>query len=89
MVRTLAPSPPFAVADGTRCRKYDNCYTPCQQSPRPQTCQNPTGNTTKFYAPMRDAIIAAKDNNKMHFNLCNWGRDQVWTWGASYGHSWR
>ena len=38
---------------------------------------------------MRDAIIAAKDTKKMHFNLCNWGRDQVWTWGASYGHSWR
>lgn len=70
-------------------RKYDNCYTPCQQNPRPQTCQNPTGNTTKFYAPMRDAIIAAKDTKKIHFNLCNWGRDQVWTWGASYGHSWR
>lgn len=38
---------------------------------------------------MRDAIIAAKATKKIHFNLCNWGRDQVWTWGASYGHSWR
>ncbi|KAK4161753.1 putative alpha-galactosidase B [Cladorrhinum sp. PSN259] len=69
--------------------KYDNCYTPCRQNPRPQTCQNPAGNTTVFYAPMRDAIIGAKDTKKIHFNLCNWGRDQVWTWGASYGHSWR
>jgi len=38
---------------------------------------------------MRDAIIAAQDKKKILFNLCNWGRDNVWTWGATYGHSWR
>jgi len=69
--------------------KFDNCYTPCQQNPRPQTCQNPVGNTKQFYAPMRDAIIGAASQKKINFNLCNWGRDSVWTWGATYGHSWR
>ncbi|KAK4150805.1 family 27 putative glycoside hydrolase [Chaetomidium leptoderma] len=69
--------------------KYDNCYTACQQNPRPQTCQNPAGSTKTFYAPMRDAIIGAQNTRKMHFNLCNWGRDNVWEWGAQYGHSWR
>jgi alpha-galactosidase len=38
---------------------------------------------------MRDAILAVQNIRKIHFNLCNWGRDNVWTWGAQYGHSWR
>ncbi|KAK5655822.1 hypothetical protein OQA88_5360 [Cercophora sp. LCS_1] len=49
----------------------------------------PTGNTKTWYAPMRDAIISVQNTSKVHFNLCNWGRDDVWTWGAQYGHSWR
>ncbi|KAK3387325.1 glycoside hydrolase superfamily [Podospora didyma] len=70
--------------------KYDNCYTPCRQDPRPQTCNSPTASTETWYAPMRDAILGAQTNStKMHFNLCNWGRDEVWTWGTQYGHSWR
>ncbi|RYP41378.1 hypothetical protein DL767_001016 [Monosporascus sp. MG133] len=70
--------------------KYENCYTPCRQNPRPQTCNSPSGSTRTWYAPMRDAIQAVQTNSsKIHFNLCNWGRDQVWTWGAQYGHSWR
>ncbi|KAK4220760.1 glycoside hydrolase superfamily [Podospora fimiseda] len=79
------------VSWGVDFWKYDNCYTPCRKSPRPQTCQNPSGNTSTFYAQMRDAIVAAnsKETKKMHFNLCHWGRDQVWIWGANYGHSWR
>jgi alpha-galactosidase len=38
---------------------------------------------------MRDAIKGAQKTRKIHFNLCNWGRDSVWEWGAQYGHSWR
>lgn len=38
---------------------------------------------------MRDAIVNAESTRKIHFNLCNWGRDEVWKWGAQYGHSWR
>ncbi|GAB1309935.1 Alpha-galactosidase [Madurella fahalii] len=77
------------VSWGVDFWKYDNCYTPCRQNPRPQTCNSPTGSTKTWYAPMRDAILGVQDTRKMHFNLCNWGRDQVWTWGAEYGHSWR
>lgn len=38
---------------------------------------------------MRDAILSAQNTHKIHFNLCNWGRDEVWKWGAQFGHSWR
>ncbi|KAH6621635.1 glycoside hydrolase superfamily [Chaetomium sp. MPI-SDFR-AT-0129] len=69
--------------------KYDNCYTPCLDNPPPQTCGRPSGSTKTWYAPMRDAIIAAQETHPIHFNLCNWGRDNVWEWGAEYGHSWR
>lgn len=70
-------------------RKYDNCYTPCNQNPRPQTCTSPAGSTKTWYAPMRDNILRVQNTRKIHFNLCNWGRDKVWEWGAQYGHSWR
>ncbi|KAH6848055.1 glycoside hydrolase superfamily [Chaetomium sp. MPI-CAGE-AT-0009] len=69
--------------------KYDNCFTPCLDNPPPQTCGRPAGNTKTWYAPMRDAILNVQDKRKIHFNLCNWGRDEVWKWGAGYGHSWR
>ncbi|VBB84423.1 Putative Glycoside Hydrolase Family 27 [Podospora comata] len=77
------------VSWGVDFWKYDNCYTPCRQNPRPQTCTSPAGSTKTWYAPMRDAILGVQNTKKLHFNLCNWGRDEVWTWGASYGHSWR
>ncbi|KAL2173451.1 glycoside hydrolase superfamily [Thermothelomyces heterothallicus CBS 202.75] len=69
--------------------KYDNCYTPCLDNPPPQTCQRPAGNSQEWYAPMRDAILGVQETRKIHFNLCNWGRDNVWEWGDDYGHSWR
>jgi len=69
--------------------KHDNCYTPCNTNPLPQTCGSPAGNTQQWYAKMRDAIISVKDTKNMMFNLCQWGRDNVWTWGNSYGNSWR
>ncbi|KAL2160723.1 hypothetical protein VTH06DRAFT_920 [Thermothelomyces fergusii] len=69
--------------------KYDNCYTPCLDNPPPQTCGRPAGNSRDWYAPMRDAILSVQDRRKIHFNLCNWGRDNVWEWGNDYGHSWR
>jgi alpha-galactosidase len=30
-------------------RKFDNCYTPCNQNPRPQTCNSPAGSTKTWY----------------------------------------
>ncbi|KAK4097066.1 glycoside hydrolase family 27 protein [Parathielavia hyrcaniae] len=70
--------------------KFDNCYTPCKVNPRPETCPRPAGNSKTWYAPMRDAILTARSARQIHFNLCNWGRDEVWKWGAQYGaQSWR
>ncbi|KAK4120321.1 glycoside hydrolase family 27 protein [Parathielavia appendiculata] len=89
----------YAVSDvdqlvgwGVDFWKFDNCYTPCKVNPRPQTCPDPAGNTKTWYAPMRDAILAARARtaSQIHFNLCNWGRDEVYKWGAQYGaQSWR
>jgi alpha-galactosidase len=38
---------------------------------------------------MRDAIVSVESTHNIFFSLCNWGRDNVWTWGANYGNSWR
>jgi alpha-galactosidase len=69
--------------------KHDNCYTPCNDSPLPQTCGRPAGNTQEWYARMRDALRDVRNDKNIMFNLCQWGRDNVWTWGDDYGNSWR
>jgi alpha-galactosidase len=69
--------------------KHDNCYTPCNDSPLPQTCGHPAGNTQTWYARMRDALRDVRGTKNIMFNLCQWGRDNVWTWGDDYGNSWR
>ena len=69
--------------------KHDNCYTPCNANPLPQTCGNPKGNTQTWYTTMRDAITSVKGTKNIYFNLCQWGRDSVWTWGKNMGNSWR
>jgi alpha-galactosidase len=66
--------------------KYDNCYTPCN-GPVVQTCGSPAGNTQTWYATMRNALQSVSP--PILFSLCQWGRDNVWTWGANYGNSWR
>jgi alpha-galactosidase len=38
---------------------------------------------------MRDAIVSVQGQKNIFFSLCNWGRDNVWQWGAQYGNSWR
>ena len=60
--------------------KFDNCLTEV-----PYTNQ---GTTSKEYYPtMRDALL--KVSRPILFSICQWGRDQVWTWGAEVGNSWR
>ncbi|PVI05616.1 glycoside hydrolase family 27 protein [Periconia macrospinosa] len=66
--------------------KHDNCFTPCN-GPVVQTCPNPAGNTKTWYVKMRDAL--EKSGSPIFYSLCNWGRDEVWTWGAEVGNSWR
>ncbi|WP_199273160.1 glycoside hydrolase family 27 protein [Streptomyces broussonetiae] len=54
--------------------KYDNC--------------NNTGVPAQTrYTSMRDALAAT--GRPILFSLCNWGQENVWTWGAGVGNSWR
>lgn len=54
--------------------KYDNC--------------NNTGVPARTrYTAMRDALAAT--GRPILFSLCNWGQENVWTWGAGVGNSWR
>jgi alpha-galactosidase len=54
--------------------KYDNC--------------NNTGISAQTrYTTMRDALAAT--GRSIFFSLCNWGQENVWTWGANVGNSWR
>ncbi|SPO01566.1 related to alpha-galactosidase precursor [Cephalotrichum gorgonifer] len=69
--------------------KHDNCFTPCPVNPPPQTCPDTGVDTRPWYGKMRDAIQSVAGTKEILFNLCNWGRNEVWTWGAEYGHSWR
>ncbi|KAL5353601.1 hypothetical protein ACLOAV_001638 [Pseudogymnoascus australis] len=66
--------------------KHDNCYTPCN-SGQQQTCSNPAGSTQTWYVTMRDALLTS--GRPIFYSLCNWGRDNVWTWGSNVGNSWR
>ncbi|KAH7171257.1 alpha-D-galactopyranosidase [Dactylonectria macrodidyma] len=39
------------------------------------------------YEKMRDALLDT--GRGILYSLCNWGYDEVWTWGAEVGHMWR
>jgi alpha-galactosidase len=54
--------------------KYDNCNN--QGVPYQQR-----------YDAMRDALAAT--GRPIVFSLCEWGEDNVWTWGAATGNLWR
>lgn len=69
--------------------KYDACYTPCANGQTPQTCWDPNYNTRAWYEKMRDALASVRSTKNIYYNLCQWGRDNVWTWGNSVGNSWR
>ena len=62
------------AAWGVDYLKYDNC--------------NNTGVSAQTrYTAMRNALTAT--GRSILFSLCNWGEENVWTWGASDGNSWR
>ncbi|NUS64422.1 MAG: alpha-galactosidase [Saccharothrix sp.] len=62
------------AAWGVDYLKYDNC--------------NNTGVPARTrYTAMRDALAAT--GRPILFSLCNWGQENVWTWGADVGNSWR
>jgi alpha-galactosidase len=54
--------------------KYDNCNN------------QGVGAMTRYTA-MRDALAAT--GRPILFSLCDWGQENVWTWGAGVGNSWR
>jgi alpha-galactosidase len=62
--------------------KYDNCYSDGVH-------QTSTGGPSaqSRYTTMRDAL--ARTGRPILFSLCNWGFENVWTWGANVGNSWR
>ncbi|KAK2761371.1 hypothetical protein FQN54_001893 [Arachnomyces sp. PD_36] len=69
--------------------KHDNCFTECTSEPRPQTCWEGSVDTKPWYGTMRDALQGVAGTKEILFNICQWGRNEVWTWGYDYGHSWR
>nr|WP_255948500.1 ricin-type beta-trefoil lectin domain protein [Streptomyces sp. ODS25] len=66
--------------------KYDNCYAGpgCALN----SCPNGTKTPAKSrYTTMRDALAAT--GRPILLSLCNWGEENVWTWGTDIGNSWR
>ena len=54
--------------------KYDNC-------------NNEHERALERYPPMRNALNATEA--PIFFSLCEWGREEVPTWGRAIGNSWR
>jgi alpha-galactosidase len=66
--------------------KYDNCYAGpgCALN----SCNNGTETPAQTrYITMRNALAAT--GRPILFSLCNWGQENVWTWGTDVGNSWR
>jgi len=68
------------VAWGVDYWKFDNCLTE-----KPYTNKGITSD--KYYPTMRDALL--KTGKPILFSICQWGRDEVWTWAGKVGNSWR
>src|SRR2546423_12294855 len=62
--------------------KYDNCYA---DGVNQSGGGGPSAQSR--YTAMRDALAAT--GRPILYSLCSWGRDNVWTWGANIGNSWR
>lgn len=55
--------------------KMDNCNTEGMGKPE------------DYYPKMSQALN--KTGRKIHFNMCEWGKDDPWTWGPEIAQSWR
>lgn len=63
--------------------KYDWCSYSEVVGPGPYTSE-------QMQKPFRDMGRFLKEQKRdMLFNLCQYGMDSVWKWGAEAGHSWR
>jgi alpha-galactosidase len=74
------------AAWGVDYLKYDNCYAGpgCALNSCPNGSKQPAQTR---YTTMRDAL--AGTGRQILLSLCNWGEENVWTWGAGVGNSWR
>ena len=54
--------------------KLDNCFHPDLPE-------------KEIYSKMRDALNAT--GRPIFFDMCEWGMQDVWTWGKEVGNSWR
>ncbi|MGW0766143.1 glycoside hydrolase family 27 protein [Streptomyces sp. NPDC002676] len=59
---------------GVDLLKYDNCFN------------NNISSQTR-YTTMSNALKAT--GRPILFSICNWGTDNVWTWGSNVGNMWR
>ncbi|MEV6611658.1 hypothetical protein [Kutzneria sp. NPDC051319] len=50
-------------------------------------CNNQGVGAQGRYTAMRDALAAT--GRPILYSLCDWGQENVWTWGAGVGNSWR
>ncbi|TFK64247.1 glycoside hydrolase [Pluteus cervinus] len=63
--------------------KYDNCAIPYDRITR-------EGVIGRFRRMAEALVEVEKQTGKaLVFSLCEWGWNQVWLWGADFGHSWR
>ncbi|GLB42416.1 putative melibiase [Lyophyllum shimeji] len=69
--------------------KYDNCNVPANwtDSTSPPGGDWYNSNSALRYRQMGDALAAQP--RPIQYELCIWGRANVWEWGARVGHSWR
>ncbi|KAF8971114.1 glycoside hydrolase [Flammula alnicola] len=69
--------------------KYDNCNVPSNWTDNsiPQGNDYYNSNSAIRYRQM--TAVLAGISRPIQFELCIWGADNVWDWGARVGHSWR
>lgn len=64
--------------------KYDNCHLKIWEWD-----WLPFTNSSHRYGDMRDGLADQHQTHKILYSLCQWGKNNVWTWSANFGNSWR
>ena len=77
IVHFLWYHPNIGIDTGVDYLKYDNC-----------NYDYDTPEWQLRYNRMRDALLKYW-NQPILYAICEWGDDNVWTWGNETGHSWR
>ncbi len=85
--RAPPPAPGTPAASGTRPQDANSFASWGVDYLKYDNCNNQGIPAQTRYTTMRDALAAT--GRPILFSLCNWGQENVWTWGASVGNSWR